>query len=53
MANENDMDLSGQLDDLLATHAQLLKMCYDALDASASQEERDAVREAIKPKVAK
>ena len=53
MANENNMDLRDQFDDLLATYAQLLKMCYDALDAGASQETRDAVREAIKPKAAK
>ena len=53
MANENDMDLSGQLDDLHATYAQILKKCYDALDAGASQETRDSVREAIKLMAAK
>lgn len=53
MANENDMDLQEQLEDLLATYAEILKQCYDALDANASQETRDSVREAIKPKIAK
>ena len=41
------MDAIEQLDSLLDSYQNILKLCYDALDAGASQEERDALRKSI------
>lgn len=41
------MDAIEQLDNLLESYQNILKLCYDALDAGASQQERDALRKSI------
>lgn len=41
------MDAIDQLESLLDSYQNILKLCYDALDASASQEQRDALRKSI------
>ena len=41
------MDAIEQLDSLLDSYQNILKLCYDALDAGASQQERDALRKSI------
>jgi hypothetical protein len=46
------MDAIDQLNSLLDSYQNILKLCYDALDAGASQEERDALRRSIESFVA-
>lgn len=41
------MDAKDQLESLIETYNNIFKQCYDALAADASQEQRDALREAI------
>jgi hypothetical protein len=41
------MDAKDQLNSLIETYNNLFQMCYDALAADASQEQRDSLREAI------
>jgi hypothetical protein len=41
------MDAMEQLYSLLDSYQKILKLCYDALDAGASQQERDALRKSI------
>lgn len=41
------MDATDQLNKLLDAYQNILKMCYDALDAGAPQEQRDALRKSI------
>lgn len=41
------MDAIEQLDNLLESYQNILKLCYDALNAGASQQERDALRKSI------
>jgi hypothetical protein len=41
------MDAKDQLENLIETYNNIFKQCYDALAADASQEQRDALREAI------
>lgn len=41
------MEAIDQLNSLLDSYQNVLKLCYDALDAGASQEERDALRKSI------
>lgn len=47
------MDAIEQLDNLLESYQNILKLCYDALDAGASQQERDALRKSIESFVSK
>lgn len=46
------MDAIEQLDNLLESYQNILKLCYDALDANASQEQRDAVRQSLQSFIA-
>lgn len=46
------MDAIDQLNTLLDSYQSILKLCYDALDAGATQEERDALRKSIESFVA-
>ena len=46
------MDAIDQLNSLLDSYQNILKLCYDALDAGATQEERDALRKSIERFVA-
>ena len=41
------MDAKDQLENLIETYNGIFRMCYDALAADATQEQRDALREAI------
>jgi hypothetical protein len=41
------MDAIDQLNGLLTSYQNILKLCYDALDAGAPQEQRDALRKSI------
>lgn len=41
------MDAIEQLNSLLDSYQNILKLCYDALDAGAPQEQRDALRRSI------
>lgn len=41
--------LTEALDKLEAKYKTVLKLCYDALEEEAPQEQRDAIRESIKP----
>jgi hypothetical protein len=41
------MDATEQLKSLIASYQNVLKLCYEALDAGAPQEQRDAVRQSI------
>jgi|AntAceMinimDraft_13_1070369.scaffolds.fasta_scaffold272375_1 hypothetical protein len=44
-----EQSLTTQLNDLVKTYDQLIAQCYVALREDAPQEERDALRDAIKP----
>ena len=46
------MDAIDQLNSLLDSYQNILKLCYDALDAGATQEEREALRKSIESFVA-
>ena len=46
------MDTMDQLNQLLDSYQNVLKLCYDALDASASQEQRDALRASLEDFIA-
>lgn len=39
--------ITNQLDDLLDSYRTLLKVCYDALDESVDQAQRDSIRKQI------
>lgn len=41
--------LTEAFDKLEAKYKTVLKLCYDALKEEATQEQRDAIREAIEP----
>jgi hypothetical protein len=41
------MDTIEQFNKLLDAYQNILKQCYDALDAGATQQEREALRKAI------
>ena len=41
------MDTIEQFNSLLDSYQNVLKLCYDALDANAPQEQRDAVRKSL------
>lgn len=41
------MSAKDQLDTLIETYNGVFRMCYDALAADASQEQRDAIRKSI------
>jgi hypothetical protein len=41
------MDAMERLNSLLDSYQDILKLCYDALDADATQEERESLRKAI------
>ena len=41
------MDAKDQLESLIETYNGIFRMCYDALAADASQEQRDALRKSI------
>jgi hypothetical protein len=47
------MDAIDQLNSLLDSYQDILKLCYDALDAGATQEEREALRKSIESFVSK
>lgn len=47
------MEAIDQLNSLLDSYQNVLKLCYDALDAGASQEERDALRKSIESLLSK
>lgn len=41
------MEAIDRLNSLLDSYQNILKLCYDALDAGAPQEQRDALRKSI------
>lgn len=41
------MDAKDQLENLIETYNGIFRMCYDALAADATQEQRDALRQSI------
>jgi hypothetical protein len=41
------MDAIDQLNSLLDSYQNVIKLCYEALDAGATQEQRDALRKSI------
>lgn len=41
------MDAKDQLENLIETYNGIFRMCYEALAADASQEQRDALRKSI------
>jgi hypothetical protein len=41
------MDARDQLETLIESYNNIFRMCYDALAADASQEQRDALRKSI------
>ncbi len=46
------MDTIDQLNSLLDSYQNVLKLCYDALDKGASQQQRDELRKSIESFVA-
>lgn len=43
----SEQSFTKQLDDLLESYQSLLKTCYDALDESVDQAQRDSLRKQI------
>jgi hypothetical protein len=43
----SEQSFTSQLDDLLESYQILLKICYDALDESVDQKQRDSIRKRI------
>ena len=48
----SEKSFTDQLDELLDSYRSLLKICYDALDESVDQHQRDLVRKRIEQFVA-
>ena len=48
----SEQSFTDQLDQLLESYQNLLKICYDALDESVDQAQRDSIRKQIEDFVA-